>query len=359
MKVLEVSGRAAGGMGTHVRLLCELLADAGVKVTLAQPETNTSIGRADIPEVALAISSRPTPGDQKTISTLKELTAGYDAVQAHGLRAGALAALALRKITPRGRPRLIVTLHNQISGSGSTRLIGNYLLTTICKNADIVLGVSPDLVGEAKRRGARNVALALIAAQEAPTTDKDRDTIRHDLHIDTPLCFVTLARLAPQKGLNILIKAAQQMELSDYTWLIAGVGPLRAELETAAQGLPIRFLGHYREIGELLLAADAVVSTSIWEGQPVALQEALRAGCPIIATDVGGTAAVTGEAALLVEPNPASIAAALDKFSQDADLRTQLHNAALRRAQELPTPAQMLTQVLEALSGRQNGGTEG
>jgi len=351
MKVLEVSGKASGGMGTHVRLLCQLLVDASVEVTLAQPETNTSIARTDIPEVPLAISSRPSRSDQKTILQLKELAAGFDAVQAHGMRAGALSVLALRKIPRATRPRLVVTLHNQVSGFGSTRLIGGYLLGVICKNADVVLGVSPDLVDEAKRRGARSVELALIAAQKAPGTDKDRDTILNDLRIDTSLCFVTIARLAPQKGLDILIKAAQQMQLSNYTWLIAGDGPLREELESAALGTAIRFLGRWQEIGELLKIADAVVSTSIWEGQPVALQEALRAGCPVVATNVGGTSAVTGEAALLVAPTPDALAEALDGIGQDADLRVTLHEAALKRAQELPTPEQMLAQVLVALQG--------
>jgi len=339
-------------MGAHVRLLCQLLADADIKVTLAQPPDNTSTGRADIREVPLAISSRPSAGDQKTIARLKGLASGFDAIHAHGLRAGALSALALRKIPRAERPRLIVTLHNQISGTGATRLIGNYLLNTLCKNADVVLGVSPDLVEAARARGARHVELALIAAEPAPTTGKDRDAIRRDLRIDTALCFVTIARLAPQKGLDLLIKAAQQMQFTDYTWLIAGDGPLRAELEAAAQGTPVRFLGHCQEVGELLQAADVVVSTSIWEGQPVALQEALRAGRPIIATDVGGTAAVTGrQAAILTTPTPEALAGALDQLSCDAALRTTLHVAALKRAQELPTPEQMLAQVLRALRG--------
>jgi len=341
-------------MGTHVRLLCQLLDGSGATVTLAQPDTNTSTGCSSITEVPLEIANRPSAHDQRTIATLKDLASESEAVQAHGLRAGALAALALRKMAPPERPRLIVTLHNQISGSGLTRVIGNYLLNTICKNADVVLGVSPDLVEEAKLRGAKNVMLALIAAQEAPMTGKDRATIRHDLHIDTTICLVTVARLAPQKGLDLLLEAAREMQFRDYTWLIAGDGPLRGELEAAAQGLPIRFLGHYQEVGALLLAADVVVSTSIWEGQPVALQEALRAGCPLVATDVGGTSAVTGNAAILVEPKPAAIAAALDTLSQDAVLRATLHDAALKRAQELPTPQQMIAQIQGALQEGQN-----
>jgi len=349
MKVLEVSGKAAGGMGAHVRLLCRLLADADLAVMLAQPEDNASIGRADISELPIAISSRPSKGDQKTISQLRELSSDFDAVQAHGLRAGALSALALRKIPSLQRPRLIVTLHNQISGSGATRLIGDYLLGIICKNADVVLGVSPDLVEAAERRGARRVELALIAAEPAPGSDKDRQAARDALQIDTTLCFVTVARLAAQKGLDTLIKATQQMQFADYTWLIAGDGPLRKELESAAQEMPIRFLGQQQGIGELLKAADVVVSTSIWEGQPVALQEALRAGCAIVATDVGGTSEVTGEAAFLVEPTPAAIANAMDEVSQDANLRAALRAAALKRAIELPTSKQMLAQVISTL----------
>ena len=65
-------------------------------------------------------------------------------------------------------------------------------------------------------------------------------------------------------------------------------------------------LGRRDDVADLLAAADVVVVASLWEGQPLAVQEALRAGPPVVATDAGGTAEVTGDAAVLVPPGDAA-----------------------------------------------------
>ena len=91
-------------------------------------------------------------------------------------------------------------------------------------------------------------------------------------------------RLAPQKGFATLIEAATRwQDLSPAPLLaIAGEGPLRAELTAAAAplGPAVRFLGHRADVPALLAAADAFVLPSRWEGQPLILQEALRAAPP-------------------------------------------------------------------------------
>ena len=65
----------------------------------------------------------------------------------------------------------------------------------------------------------------------------------------------------------------------------------------------MRFLGQRGDVPALLAAADVVVVPSHWEGQPLIVQEALRAGAPLVASRVGGIPDLTGEdAALLVPP---------------------------------------------------------
>lgn len=351
MKVLEVTGRSSGGIIRHIRLLCELLTETGSEVALAQPVENGTLGVAGVPETPIAISSRPSLQDRATIRTLRALAPDFDVLHAHGLRAGALCGLALRGSPVGQRPRLVVTLHNQVPSSGLMRLIGDYLLNTICQQADVVLGVSSDLVELARSRGARDAQRALIPAEPAAVTGKPRDEIRSDLGLTTSLCFVTVARLAPQKGLEMLIETARRMSFTDYTWFVAGDGPLRGALEQAAGGTPVSFLGARADIGDLLRAADVVVSTSVWEGQSIFLQEALKAGRPLVATAVGGNPEVTGEAAVLVSPDASALAAALDEVSGDAQLRERLQMDALARAAELPTPQQMLAQIQEVLKG--------
>ena len=355
MKVLVIAGRSAGGVAKHLHQVCELLIGEGVQVTLAQPAENPPSCAAGVTAVPLAIGSRPGLHDRATSAGIRELARGADVLHAHGLRAGALAALALRKIAEGARPRLIVTLHNEIPRAGSARLIGNYLLAAICKTAEVVLGVSPDLVELARSRGARDVRLALIPAEKASASSRSREEVRVELQVTTPLCLLTVARLAPQKGLELLVGAARQLDPAGATWLVAGDGPLRAGLEQKAQGTCVRFLGARSDVGDLLQAADIVVSTSLWEGQSVFLQEALQAGSALVATAVGGTPEVTGEAALLVQPAADDIAQAVGALAADAEMRAELREAALRRATELPTREAMLAQLWDVYGGADEG----
>jgi glycosyltransferase involved in cell wall biosynthesis len=105
-------------------------------------------------------------------------------------------------------------------------------------------------------------------------------------------------------------------------------------------------------VPDLLAAADLVVSAARWEGQPVGLQEALAAGVPVVATDVGGTGTVLGGAGLLVpagEPAsvPEALAEAVARVLADPGLRARLAGASTRRAAELPT----LDQAVDAALG--------
>ncbi len=101
------------------------------------------------------------------------------------------------------------------------------------------------------------------------------------------------------------------------------------------------FLGWRDDVAALLAVADVFVLPSRWEGQPLILQEALRAGRPIVATDVGGVRDLTGdEAALLVSPGEVGpLAAAVRNVLDDAGLAARLRAAAAARAATLPTEA--------------------
>jgi glycosyltransferase involved in cell wall biosynthesis len=89
----------------------------------------------------------------------------------------------------------------------------------------------------------------------------------------------------------------------------------------------------------LLAAATVFVLPSRWEGQPLILQEALRAGRPIVATRAGGIPDLTGDdAALLVPPDdPAALAEAVRRVLTDGALAARLAGAARERAGTLPS----------------------
>jgi glycosyltransferase involved in cell wall biosynthesis len=86
----------------------------------------------------------------------------------------------------------------------------------------------------------------------------------------------------------------------------------------------------------------------VWEGQPLILQEALRAGVPIVATRVGGTPELTGENAALLVPSgdPDRLAAAIRAVLTDPALATRLRQAAAERARALPDEIDAVTAAL-------------
>ncbi|MFC7374251.1 MULTISPECIES: glycosyltransferase [unclassified Brachybacterium] len=368
--VVLVRPRASGGLAAHVDQELQELTRAG----------------HDVREARARIGERPRPlADLRAVRALHRSfsTAPVpSAVHAHGLRAGALSALAM----PRGREqRLVVTLHNRTVGSLLARGVGAALLRVLARRADTVLAVSPDLAEDARRAGARDVRHAVIPAPTrvptggtapggarpgdappgdsppvdappggAPPLDETAGSGgEQDPAPAEPLDVLVIARLAEQKGLHDLLSAAALLrEGSPVRIRVAGDGPLESELRDRirAERLPVQLLGRRDDIPGLLAATDLVVSAARWEGQPVALQEALRAGRAIVATDAGGTRWVTGSAARLVPVGDAPALASAIAEHRDVQLRERAEQASRRRARELPTAGDMIDQLGDVLA---------
>jgi glycosyltransferase involved in cell wall biosynthesis len=114
---------------------------------------------------------------------------------------------------------------------------------------------------------------------------------------------------------------------------------MEAELSARARdhGLAgrVHLLGLRSDIAALLSAADVFVLPSLSEGLPLALLEAMFAGCPIVASDVGevGAALAHGEAGMLVPPgDPAALAEALDALLGAPDRARAMGARAASRA---------------------------
>ncbi|PRY63820.1 glycosyltransferase involved in cell wall biosynthesis [Knoellia remsis] len=355
MKVALVMGTSAGGTGRHVHDLVAGLVTAGHEVVVLAPAGELAqfeIAQTGAATVELSVADRPHPKrDAGAVALLREVCAGADVVHAHGARVGALTALALAGL---GVP-LVVTLHNASPGGGLAGRVHAVLERVVARRADLVLGVSADIVETQRRLGARRAELAVIAAPPPPEATRDRYAVRHDLGVaPRTLLLVTVARLAPQKDLDLLVDAmAQLLERHDLdvVAVVAGDGPHRERLQARidALGVPIRLLGQRGDVPDLIAAADAVVSTARWEGQPVGLQEALHSGAAIVATDAGGTGAVLGDAAILVPVgDPTSMARALADVLLHGAVRDDLRSRAIGRAGELPDGEDALEAALTA-----------
>jgi glycosyltransferase involved in cell wall biosynthesis len=130
----------------------------------------------------------------------------------------------------------------------------------------------------------------------------------------------TVGRLMPVKGLNHLLHAAQRLAAvrDDIAFAVVGDGPLKGELLKMVTELGIErqvfFIGFRRDVREILGSADAFVLTSLHEGIPMSLLEAMSIGLPVVATRVGGIPEVVedGSSGFLVPPgDEESIAAAI------------------------------------------------
>jgi len=147
------------------------------------------------------------------------------------------------------------------------------------------------------------------------------------------LMMLTMARLAPDKGLSDLIEAAAILARYDRRFLvvIAGEGSARAALENQARerGVAdhVAFLGFREDVSELLEAADLVVLPSLREGLSIALLEAMAAAKPIIATSIGSHKELIsqGNIACLVPPGDAiALSDAILRLARDPVLMARL-----------------------------------
>ena len=382
MKVAFVLGTSTGGTARHVRTLAAGCAARGVAAGVFGPaQTDRDFGFSRLADgqasfTPVEIADRPRVArDLRAIRRLRRLLAAWrpDVAHAHGLRAGALTAIALAFVRPtvyHRRPALVVTVHNAPAAGGVTGAVYRLLERIVAARADSVLCVAPDLEERMRAAGARRVGRAIVPAAvpaaAAPAAGVSSTGVSSTgVSAETPAArplpgepapdrplVLAAGRLAAQKGFGTLLEAAAGWRdlRPEPLLVIAGEGPLEASLKSQAArlGLDTRFAGHRDDIPALLAEAAVFVLPSRWEGQPLILQEALLAGVPIVATRVGGTPVLTGEdAAVLIPSGDARrLADAVRAVLTDEVLAARLRKAAVSRGHALPGEDDAVTAAL-------------
>jgi glycosyltransferase involved in cell wall biosynthesis len=178
-----------------------------------------------------------------------------------------------------------------------------------------------------------------------------REAIRRDLQIDlaAPVA-IQVARLDPIKDHLTALRAVQHVSrrMPDFLLLIVGDGPERASIEDAIGELKlaknVRLLGQRSDVAQLLAAADVFLLTSLSEGIPVTLIEAMCAGLPVVTTAAGGVAEVVvhGQTGCVAKiGNAQELTSDLLRLLSDRELANRFGEQGLQRAQSMFSEAAM------------------
>jgi glycosyltransferase involved in cell wall biosynthesis len=258
---------------------------------------------------------------------------GARILHVHGYAAADFGRLAARATGT----RLVLHEHFADPRMPGYQALADRLLRSYTHGAIAVSGSTRDFLVRQRFVPAERVRLIWNGApldEFAPVARERALALRRRLGLaEDAVVFGTIGRLNAQKGHVFLLEAAARVlkQHPKARLLVVGDGDLAAELRERAKALGISglttFAGHRSDVPELLGVLDLFCISSLYEGTPLALFEAMAAGKAIVSTAVDGCREVLreGETGLLVPPaDAAALAGALERVIGDAGLRLAL-----------------------------------
>jgi glycosyltransferase involved in cell wall biosynthesis len=264
-------------------------------------------------------------------------------VHTHTAKAGALGRVAARLA---GVPVVVHTYHGHVLHGYYTRLQNSLL-----RGAERGLGFLSDrlvTVSEQVKRdlvrygvaGAQKITVIPLGLDLEPflAGAGQRGKLRRELGlIDGEPLVGIVGRIFPIKNHRLFLEAAARVakELDGARFLVVGDGVLRPAMEDYAHALGlanrVMFTGWRRDLPVIYPDLDALVISSNNEGTPVSAIEAMAAGCPVVATRVGGLPDLIadGETGFLVPPrDPAALAIRILELLRERDTASRISKAA-------------------------------
>ncbi len=271
----------------------------------------------------------------------------FDVVHTHLRVSTIIGSLAAR----RADVPVVCTLHNvRAGGRGGVLDRAKSALETYALQhwIDLVIGCGPAVAeSNLQRVGDRPL---VVVANPVRRIDSPSDEARHELRGqllgDGDQLIVSVGRLTEQKDYGNLLRATAELAATrdGIRVVIVGEGAERRTLEETIDRLGLSDVvtlpGNRRDVPAVLSVSDIFVLPSAWEGLPLALLEAMAAGVPIVATDVGDVAGVMGETGSLVPPRDASaLARAMVTLLDDRAGARERADEARRRVLDRHSPS--------------------
>ena len=269
-----------------------------------------------------------------------------DVIHSHEYKTDALGWIAARQTGA----HLVSTAHGWTGHSGRERYLYYPANKRLLARFPLVLAVSSEIRQQLLRHGARSDRVRVLLNgidHLAFTRDGAREAaVRAGLRLapETPVVG-SVGRLEPQKRFDLLMDACAEVRaaMPGLSLLIAGEGSERTALERHIAGRGYagwcRLLGHVDDVVELHHALDVFVQSSIYEGTPNVVLEAMALETAVVATDVGGTSEICrpGVDGLIVPPrNPGALTAAMTEVLTDkAGRRRRVRSARARVESDL------------------------
>lgn len=298
---------AFGGLESVVATLAPAQMKAGLKVHVFgvfsedpsdQPFWD-DLRKAGVPRTAIVLPGRAYLRERRALRQHLE-GSGPRILHTHGYRPDLVDAPVARRLGV----ATVTTVHGFTGGDLRNRAY-EWLQRRSFRRFAAVVAVSGRMRSELLEAGVPAARLHCIPnaweASDAPLSPEDA---RSRLGLEASGRLVgwvgrMTAEKAPGMALQAFVQLAQAPEMDDVDLVMVGSGALESELKATASGAGlsgrVHFPGVVPAASKLLRALDAVVISSLTEGTPMVLLEAMAAGVPIVATRVGGIPDVVDE----------------------------------------------------------------
>lgn len=351
-RVLQLLGPSAGGIRTHVAELTRRLRDGGWTVDVAGPAgVMSGVLEGPAPAVVEVSASWSPVALRRARRQLRPLCEQVDVVHAHGLKAALVAE------SVRGRPPVVLTIHNMVSGTQrgiAARVLG-IVERRVVRRADHVIVISDEIEHHVAPLVPADRRTFVLPVAPRRTVSTSRADVRDALGIAADAPMVTIvARHHPQKDLPMFLRAMAEvrLEVPDVRAVIVGDGPERTAVEQVRDELGLAdavvIAGFLPNPVDQMHAADVVALSSRWEGSPIAVAECLSIGAPLVTTAVGTVTRHLrdGESARIVPVGDhTAFAAALVELLRDPDRARSIGDRGRVEAERVFAPEALVAPI--------------